>query len=211
MNQPMVIGLTGGIGCGKTAVSDLFAEQGAPVIDADIISREVVEPGQPALAEITRRFGSDSLLPDGQLDRKKLRGIVFDDPGARHDLEGILHPLIGRRMRERIGEFKTPYVILSVPLLLETSQQDTVDRILVVDCAPKQQIERICARDGASRAQAEQVLAAQCSRQTRLNAADDLIDNSSGLAALSTQVRALHLRYLQISPDNDPRYHPPSR
>lgn len=200
----MVIGLTGGIGCGKSAVSDLFTGLGVPVIDADVVAREVVEPGRPALEEITRRFGPETLSADGRLNRKRLRGIIFNDAQARRDLEAILHPRIRKSMKEQLRQLQSPYAILSIPLLLETGQENTVDRLLVVDCSPELQIERICSRDGTGPEQAREILRAQCSRQDRLSAADDVIDNSDSLEALEQEVRSLHGKYLALSRSNSP-------
>ncbi len=191
----LTIGLTGGIGCGKSAVADLFTELGAPILDADQVAREVVLPGKPALSEITQRFGSEILLPDGQLDRKRLRAIIFHDEQARHDLEAILHPRIRQQMQHWLANQKTAYAILSIPLLIETGQQNTFDRILVVDCPEALQIERICTRDQVTPDQARSILTAQTSRQERLAAADDIIDNSGPLEALRPQVLRLHRRY----------------
>jgi len=199
MANPMVIGLTGGIGCGKSAVSDLFAGLGVPVIDADVVAREVVEPGRPALEEIACRFGPETLLADGQLNRKRLRKIIFSDTQARKDLEAILHPRIRLSMREQLRQQRYPYAILSIPLLLETGQEDTVDRLLVVDCSPELQIERICSRDGTDPEQAGEILQAQCGRRDRLNAADDVIDNSGSLENLEERVRSLHCEYLALN------------
>ena len=199
MANPTVIGLTGGIGCGKSAVSDLFAGLGVPVIDADVVAREVVKTGRPALEEIVCRFGPETLLADGQLNRKRLRKMIFSDIQARKDLEAILHPRIRQSMREQLRQLKSLYAILSIPLLLETGQEDTVDRLLVVDCSPELQIERICSRDGTDPDQAREILQAQCSRRDRLNAADDVIDNSDSLEALEERVRSLHSKYLALN------------
>jgi len=193
------IGLTGGIGCGKTAVAELFAEQGVPVIDADQVAREAVAPGEEALAEIRQRFGDAVLLPDGQLDRTQMRKIVFRDEQARRDLEAILHPRIRARMRLQVEALSAPYAILSIPLLLETGLQQSVERILVVDCPPEQQIKRVCARDGVEPDQARGILHAQCSRQDRLAAADDVIDNAGPRNQLLPQVMQLHRKYLDLS------------
>ena len=195
----LVIGLTGGIGCGKSAVTDLFSRLGVPVIDADVVARQVVEPGSPALQQIRSRFGAGVVQADGSLDRGRLRRIIFHDPQARRDLEGILHPRIRQRMRQQLGALQAPYAILSIPLLLETGQAGDVDRVLVVDCPEAQQIERVCRRDGIDRARAEEILAAQVDRRQRLQAADDLIDNSGTLQQLVPQVEALHRKYLSQS------------
>jgi dephospho-CoA kinase len=190
----LTVGLTGGIGCGKSRVSELFRQMDVPVIDADRVAREMVEPGQPALAEIRQRFGEGILLPTGKLDRRQLRAIVFRDPQARHDLERILHPRILAQMQEKLASLDTRYAILSIPLLLETGRQG-VDRVLVIDCPPELQVKRVCARDQITPKQVRKIMATQVDRQTRLAAADDLIDNTGPPEALEPQIRALHTRY----------------
>ncbi|MGZ8216008.1 dephospho-CoA kinase [Methylomagnum sp.] len=192
------IGLTGGIGCGKTTVADLFAAKGVPVLDADVISRELVEPGQPALEAIVRRFGPD-LLVDGRLDRTLLRRLIFAQPDARHWLESLIHPLVYETMARRSAGLSGPYCLLVVPLLLETGQRGFVDRLLVVDCPPEIQRRRVKARDGSDDAEVERILSAQLSREDRLAAADDLIENSSDLAFLSAQIDQLHRCFLNIN------------
>ncbi|MCB1758871.1 MAG: dephospho-CoA kinase [Gammaproteobacteria bacterium] len=195
----LVVGLTGGIGCGKSAVSDRFAALGVPVIDADLVAREVVAPGQPALREIAARFGEDLILADGTLDRAGLRSIVFDHPDARQALESILHPRIRATMRQRLEALDTAYAILAIPLLLETGQSRDVDRVLVVDCSESVQIARVTRRDKVSEAQARAILAVQTPRQNRLQHADDIIDNSGTLDALEPQIDRLHARYLELA------------
>ena len=195
----LIIGLTGGIGCGKTAVTERFAELGVPVIDADRVAREVVEPGQPALEKVRLRFGDELLRSDGSLKRDRLRELIFSDEQARLDLEAILHPLIRRRMRDRLKILKADYAILAIPLLLETGQGETVNRILVVDCPEEEQIQRVCSRDGISRERVRKILSAQSSRTERLAAADDVIDNSGTLTELTPQIQALHQSYLALS------------
>lgn len=195
----LVIGLTGGIGSGKSTVGDLFAKLDVPVIDADQASRAVVQPGQPALQTIVAKFGSGMLNPDGSLNRGQLRELIFNDDGARKDLEALLHPLIRSWMQEQLQDLDTPYAILSIPLLVESGRTDTVDRVLVVDVPEQQQIERVCRRDDISEQQARAILATQVSRQQRLAAADDIIDNSGSSEALEDQIQALHLMYLAIS------------
>ncbi|MCP5408160.1 MAG: dephospho-CoA kinase [Chromatiaceae bacterium] len=195
----LVVGLTGGIGCGKSAVTDLFERLGVPVIDADKVARELVWPGQPALAQIVRRFGNHVLAADGSLDRAQLREIVFNDAQAREDLESILHPLIRRTMRQRLEVIHAPYAILSIPLLQETGQTAGVDRVLVVDCKEEVQIERVSRRDRTGPERVRAILAAQSSRESKLQIADDVIENSGPLEALEPQVEALHHRYLAQS------------
>jgi len=195
------IGLTGGIGSGKSTISTLFAELGVPIIDADIIAREVVTPKQPALREITALFGDHLLDDQGQLRRKQLRQIVFTDPNKRKQLEAILHPCIRQRMLElaNLATHQHPYCIMSIPLLLESGWQDLLDRILVVDISEHLQLERTCQRDNISEQTAQAIIATQVSRQTRLLAADDIIDNSGDSEALRQQVLQLHQNYLQLS------------
>ncbi len=195
----LIIGLTGGIGSGKTAVSDRFAALGVPVIDADRLSRELVAQGQPALAEIAAAFGPAVLTAAGELDRAALGRRVFADPAARRRLEAILHPRIRAAMQERIATLTAPYVVLVIPLLLETGQTDLVDRVLVVDASSQRQRERVRQRDRLSDERIEQMLAAQVDRATRLAAAHDVIDNESDLATLDSAVAALHANYLKLS------------
>ncbi len=198
----LVIGLTGGIGSGKTTVSDRFAALGVPVIDADLVAREVVEPGQPGLARVIAHFGHDLLTGDGRLDRDRLRQRVFSDPQARKALEAMLHPLIRARMQERLKALHTPYAILSIPLLSETGQRELVDRILVVDVPEQQQIERVQRRNGMDPEEICAILKAQSSRSARLAIADDIIDNSGDLSALIAQVDRLHGEYLRLATQN---------
>ncbi len=196
---PLVIGLTGGIGSGKSSVTALFAELGVPIIDADSVAREIVAPGEPALQEITSRFGLEILNPTGQLDRKQLRERIFHDQEARRDLEQILHPRIRERMLQHLDTTDAPYVILSIPLLVESQYDYRLDRIVVVDASEQQQLERASLRDEAKIEQIEAAMAAQCSRQERLAAADDVIDNSGTFEQLRIQVQQLHEKYLDMS------------
>lgn len=193
------IGLTGGIGSGKSTVSAIFEQLGAPVIDTDGIAREVVAPGEPALAEIRRSFGSGLLRPDGSLDRAALRSRVFRDPSRRRLLEAITHPAIDARMRQRLAELpeETPYVLLVIPLLLEAGWQDRVDRILLVDCPETLQVQRVIARDGIDPQQAWRMVRSQASRDARRQAADDVIENDGclGPSELIARVRGLDRRY----------------
>ncbi len=192
------IGLTGGIGSGKSTVSTLFAELGVPVIDADVAAREVVEPGEPALKEIATRFGEEILNPNGTLKRTSLRERVFADPQARKALEAILHPRIRSRMAEQLAALEAPYAILAIPLLVESGGSYELDRVLVVDLPEEEQIKRVCRRDGITPEQAEAILQAQCSRSERLAIANDVIENSGDLAALKAQVLTLHRKYLDF-------------
>jgi len=194
-----IVGLTGGIGCGKSAVTDCFAALGVPVIDADLVARAVVEPDQPALQEILQQFGANALLLDGTLNRVWLREHIFSNPDAKSTLEGILHPRIRSEMRRRLDEFDTPYAIFSIPLLFETGQDKDVDRILVVDCSPELQISRVARRDQASEAQTKSIIASQIERKSRLAKADDIIDNSGTLDDLHPMVERLHQKYLKLA------------
>lgn len=195
----LVVALTGGIGSGKTRVSDLFAELGAGVIDADLLSRELTSPGSPALPEIAGEFGAGMLRPDGALDRAALRQRVFADPAARGRLEGILHPRIKALMLERLARLEAPYAVLVIPLLLETGQQGLADRVLVVDAPEEIRIDRVRLRSGLSEAEIQAIIASQASRDERLARADDIIDNSGGPERLRPQVEGLHRRYLTLS------------
>lgn len=193
------IGLTGGIASGKSTVAGMFAELGVPVIDTDLVAREVVAPGSPALAEIVAAFGGEVLTPDGRLDRAALRARVFADPADRHRLESILHPRIRQRTLEIAARTGGPYQLIVVPLLLESGFTELVDQVVVVDCPEADQRQRLQARDQARPPEAERMMAAQTSREARLAAADAVIDNSGSIAATREQVAALHARYLAES------------
>jgi dephospho-CoA kinase len=192
------VGLTGGIGSGKTMVAGLFAAKGVPVLDADVIARDLVEPGQPAYRAIVEHFGPD-LLQEGRLDRARLRQIVFVDPEARLWLESLLHPLVYDEMRRRIAELSTSYVLLVIPLLLETGRRDFVDRLLVVDCPIEVQRQRVKQRDGLDEAEIDRILSAQLAPEARLAAADEVIRNAGSPAELAGQVDRLHEFYLSLT------------
>ncbi|WP_245921665.1 dephospho-CoA kinase [Bowmanella denitrificans] len=194
--RPMIIGLTGGIGSGKSKVSDLFAAKGIEIIDADILAREVVEPGAPALAKIAQHFGKDMLQADGQLDRRALRQRIFSHPQDKTWLNELLHPLIRQLMQERTAAARSPYCILAIPLLVENQLQSLVDRILVVDVEESAQRTRVISRDNVSADQVDAILASQASRSQRLAAADDIIDNNGTINNLIEQVDKLHADYL---------------
>lgn len=196
------VGLTGGIASGKTAVSNRFAEAGASIVDTDVIARDVVMPGQPAFAEIIERFGRAMLTSDGQLDRRALREVVFSDPQARADLEAITHPRIREQSHKAALQATGPYVVMVVPLLIESTRRIAVDRILVVDCEPATQLARLLARDGGTRSTAEAIIAAQTDRDTRLAAADDVIVNDSNEQDLTRAVDTLHRRYLILAAEH---------
>jgi dephospho-CoA kinase len=191
--------LTGGIASGKTAVSDRFAHLGVPIIDTDVIARELVQPGQPALAAIVHDFGSEVVDAGGALDRKRMRKLIFTNPDCKRRLEAILHPAIGAEVQRRIAALDAPYCILVVPLLAESGRYAWADRVLVVDVDEETQIARVMARDRSSRAQAQAILGAQASRQQRLALADDVIDNQGSLEQLDQAVAALHARYLRLA------------
>lgn len=168
------------------------------MLDADAISRELVEPGQPALRAIVQRFGPEVLV-DGRLDRTLLRRLIFARPEARRWLESLIHPLVYETMARRAAALRGPYCLLAVPLLLETGQRGFVDRLLVVDCPPDIQRRRVKARDGSDDAEVDRILAAQMSREERLAAADDLIENSAGLDFLSSQIDSLHRHFIDLN------------
>ena len=194
-----VVGLTGGIASGKTAVSDAFAALGVPIIDTDVIARELVASGQPALSEIASQFGQAYLTADGKLNRPQLRQLIFADDGARQRLEAILHPRIQQTVQQYLTQLQTPYCIVVIPLLVETGGRCYINRVLVVDINESLQIERVMARDQINAAQAQQILAVQTSREQRLAKADDVIDNSGSLAELEAKVFTLHQHYLQLA------------
>lgn len=191
------VALTGGVASGKSEVARRFAERGVDVIDADIVARELVEPGMPSLAAIVARFGGNLLDTHGALDRRALRERIFADAAARVALESILHPRIRETLRERACAAKSAYVMLAIPLLVESIEAYRwVDRVLVVDVARDVQIVRLTARDGVDRVLAEAMLAAQSTREQRRALADDVIDNSGPIASLDGAVEALHRGYL---------------
>lgn len=193
------IALTGGIASGKSAVATLFEARGVPVVDSDVIAREIVAPGTPALEAIRARFGDAVLLPDGSIDRRALREQVFADPAARRDLEAITHPAIRERMQAWSRTAAGPYQIHMIPLLAEGGGRRDFNRVLVVDCPEELQIQRVMQRDGVDANSARNVLAAQASRAERIAIADDVIVNDGDRDKLSQDVDALHRRYLQLS------------
>lgn len=195
----LVVGLTGGIGSGKTAVSDRFARYGVPIIDTDLLARELVEPGQPALTEIATAFGLDCLDGAGRLDRACLRERVFADASGRRRLEAILHPQIRALSRQRLAQLTAPYSLLVIPLLAETGMTDWIDRVLVVDAPEAERLRRVMARDQTDEEQARRILAAQASREQRLALADEVVENSGDFAALDRQVSTLHQHYLTLA------------
>jgi dephospho-CoA kinase len=196
------VGLTGGIASGKSTVSDLFAELGVPVVDTDVISRELLEPGELAYRQVREHFGDAILKSDGSIDRGKLREIVFGQRDEKSWLEKMLHPLIYQRSLEAIrAHSRADYVLVVVPLLFETNFQSLVDRVLAVDCPAEQQAERLVKRDGISRELAASMLAQQLDNQTRLGRAHDRIDNSGDGENLRADVASLDRRYRQLAAD----------
>jgi dephospho-CoA kinase len=196
----LIISLTGGIGCGKSAAAEIFARLGASIIDTDQIARQLTALGQPAVTAIREQFGEDYFLPDGSLDRARLRHRVFSDAAAKKQLEALLHPLIKDEVRRRLATVQTPYAIVAVPLLLETgAYREMVQRILVVDCGEEQQVERVMARSRLSEAEVRAIMASQIGRAERLRLADDIIDNHGDQTALQQQVEQLHRRYLHLA------------
>jgi dephospho-CoA kinase len=193
------IGLTGGIASGKSTVEQRFIELGVPVINADDASRAVVERGRPGLAAVVARFGAGILTPEGDLDRRALRSLIFSDAARRKQLEALLHPLIRADMERRSSQATGPYVILSIPLLVEGNARGRLDRILVVDTDESLQLARLMGRDAVSEAEARATLAAQASRAERLVAADDVLENLGTVAELRQAVDRLHRRYLELA------------
>jgi dephospho-CoA kinase len=196
------IGLTGGIASGKSTVAGLFADRGVTVLDTDRIAREVVEPGQPALAQLVQALGSDILARDGRLDRAPLRRRIFGDAATRRTVEEILHPAIQEELGRQSMAAPGPYQILVIPLLVEGDRAGLVDRVLVVDCPEELQIERLMSRDGETREGALGMLAAQVSRQVRLAAADDVIVNDGPAADLAARVASLDRKYRELAARN---------
>jgi len=200
MSSPYIVGLTGGIGSGKSTVARLFGQLGVHWVDADDVARQVVEPGMPALAAIAERFGPEVLQDDGSLDRAWLRRRIFEEPEEKQWLEGLLHPIIREELvRQLRGDpsYELPYTLLVSPLLLETNQHELVDRVVVIDVPESIQLERTMARDDNTREQVEKIMAAQLSREQRCSRADAIINNNKPLTDVERQVRALHDRFLE--------------
>ena len=198
-NRAFRVGLTGGIASGKSTVADYFAELGVPVVDTDLIAREVVSINSPALEEIRTAFGPDVISADGTLDRAAMRKIVFADDGKRRLLESILHPRIRELAFRRADQASAPYVIIVVPLLFESPMRNAMDRILVLDCSVETQLKRLLARDCETEEQANKIIAAQATRDERLSIADDVITNDGDLEATRREVGRLHRRYLALA------------
>lgn len=197
------VGLTGGIGSGKSTVAKIFSDLNIPVLDADEIAHRLVEKGQPALVQICREFGPDILGPNGSLNREKLRELVFSDTMQKQKLESILHPLIFDSIAAELKRLTAPYCIISIPLLFETGMTQIVDRILVIDCPIETQIERVRARDKLTIERVQSIIDNQVSRTFRKAKADDVIDNTGSDYRLAEQVKKLHNLYLSLSTCRD--------
>jgi dephospho-CoA kinase len=197
--RPLLIGLTGGIASGKSAVAEIFAQLGVPVLDTDQIARDVVEPGTPTLAKLVAEFGGDILDASGRLDRARMRSRVFADPEQRKHLEAITHPAIREELAARAQRAQGPYQIHVIPLLVESGRSELYDRVLLVDTSEEDQLKRVMSRDNSGREQAQQILAAQASREDRLEAADDVIVNTGTLEDLHRFVQTLHRNYTLLS------------
>lgn len=194
-----IVGLSGGIGSGKTSVSKLFAAHGVDIIDADIVAREVVELGRPALTALTAEFSNNILNNDGTLNRSKLRKIAFADEASKQALNNILHPMIREQMLNQIGASQSIYCILVAPLLFENNLQTLTDTTLVVDASEQQQLARTLLRDGGQQETIENIISAQIDRHQRCQLADDIIDNSGDMRSLEESVMSLHQKYLELS------------
>lgn len=201
LSSKYIVGVTGGIGCGKTTVTNLFATHGIQIIDADVVAREVVEPNSAGLNALVAAFSRKILLPNGALDRSMLRELVFADTHVKHQVNGILHPLIRERMFTQLISTRSIYCMLSAPLLFENNLQQYVNRSLVIDITPAQQLERTLHRDGGNSTTIKNIIASQISRKERLALANDVIDNSSTLDSLAPQVNKLHQQYLALAND----------
>jgi len=197
-SKPWILGLTGGIGSGKSAAAQCFVDLGVHLVDADHAARWVVEPGRPALAQIAEHFGAGVLQADGTLNRSALRELIFKDPQQRVWLESLLHPLIREEIRQYLARAESAYAILVSPLLLETSQHQMVQRVLVIDVPESVQIERTVLRDKTNEEQVRAILKAQASREERLSRADDVIVNDRDPAWLKSEVERLHHFYLTL-------------
>lgn len=200
-HQPFVVGLTGGIGSGKSAATAYFEKLGIDIVDADEVARDVVAPGSKGLKEIVNRFGNSILLEDGNLNRAALREKVFSDINEKNWLNNLLHPLIRLRMQHLISESTSPYCVLSVPLLVENKLTEMCNYVIVVDCPETMQLERALKRDGSTEETIRNIMASQATRNERIEAADTVLDNSTTLSALSAQIADLHNTLLALSSD----------
>ncbi|MEB0038868.1 dephospho-CoA kinase [Pseudomonas sp. MH10] len=196
--KPWILGLTGGIGSGKSAAAQHFIDLGVHLVDADHAARWVVEPGRPALAQIAEHFGAGVLQPDGQLDRTALRGLIFQNPEQRRWLETLLHPLIGQEIMSYLARAESPYAILVSPLLVESGQYKLTQRVLVIDAPERLQIQRTMLRDSTSEEQVKAILNVQANRELRLSHADDVLVNDRDPAWLKSEVGRLHHFYLTL-------------
>jgi dephospho-CoA kinase len=194
-----VVGVTGGIGSGKTTICREFAALGAPVIDTDQVARDVVAPGSPGLAAVVAAFGPEVLTADGQLDRRRVRQLVFATPALREQLEAILHPLIRQETDARVQAAGFPYCLVCIPLLVERGGGNRVNRVLVIDCPTEVQIARVMARDELTAPEVAAIMQTQASREDRLAAAHDVLENTGDVSLLRPQISALHARYLQLA------------
>ncbi len=199
----LAVGITGGIGSGKTAAADRFAELGVPVIDADVIARQVVEPGRPTCQRVIETFGADFATPDGRLDRIKLRKIVFSEPEKKTQLENILHPAIHAEILHQLSNLSVPYAVVVIPLLAESKRKYPLDRVLVIDAPMNLQISRVSDRDNESAQEVERIIRLQATRKERLAIADDIISNTGSKHSLRDSVDELHSKYLTIAEDMD--------
>ncbi|WP_125780900.1 dephospho-CoA kinase [Pseudoalteromonas rubra] len=197
-----ILGLTGGIGAGKTTVSDYLNQKGICVVDADVVAREVVEPGSQGLEAIVAHFGKQLLTGEGQLDRQALRAIIFADEDEKNWLNSLLHPMIRTQLLAQLAQADSDYVILSAPLLFENTLDKYCDKTLLVDVPVEVQIARTCARDNAHQQQVEQIIAAQMSRADKRAKADFILDNNQPLEAMQAQLAALHKSFLQLAEAN---------
>lgn len=202
MSRPLRVGLTGGIGSGKSTVKNYFDELGAPTIDADEISHRLTRPGEEAFNDIVELFGEGCLDETGRLRRRYLRELVFSDPALRKKLESIIHPRVRAAIRDFVDRAAGAYCVICIPLLLETGAQESLDRVLVVDAPEELQLERAGRRDGAAARQVADIMKAQLGRAERLCAADDVIVNDGDLENLRAQVRRLHERYRDAAPES---------
>lgn len=195
MSNPYKVGLTGGIGSGKSLVSEIFADLGVPVIDADKIVHELISPQSPLLDDIVLLFGNEIVDDSGNIDRDRIRKLIFSDSESRKKLEAILHPHVFDIIVKEIKGISAPYCILSIPLLIETNAEDMVDTVLVVDCPVSLQVERVTKRDGVSPEHVQKIIDTQVSRESRLAAADDVISNNGSISELREVVSELHKKY----------------
>ncbi|MDO4627412.1 MAG: dephospho-CoA kinase [Pasteurellaceae bacterium] len=205
--MPYIVGLTGGIGSGKSTIADLFAQLGVSIVDADIVAREVVAKGSPLLKQIENHFGQQILLDNGELNRPKLREQIFNDPKQKQWLNALMHPAIREQMQKQLNQQITPYTLFVVPLLIENHLTPLCDRVLVIDVAPATQLHRASQRDNNKQELIKKIIQSQISRSERLSYADDIIQNDAELATnlpkLQQQVQQLHQRYLQFAQEKN--------